>query len=151
WGLVAHALYNPAALAADTSIAHVENLHCGFQLISVKSDEVRIRRISEDNSLLLHDFINGLKVIAQACRAFKLQCFRCFLHLCRELAYHRAGVAVHKRDQLINSIAVLVLAHSPNTRCIALADIAQKTRSAKAFVPVVYALGARAHGKDARE
>ena len=46
---------------------------------------------------------------------------------------------------------MLIFAHPTDARSIAFSDVPQKARTPQAFVPVVHAFGAGAHGKDTSE
>ena len=46
---------------------------------------------------------------------------------------------------------MLIFAHPTDARSIAFSDVPQKARTPQAFVPVIYAFGAGAHGKDTSE
>ena len=141
-------IHHVAALTTDSSPADVEDLHGGLQRIFGQCDDVGVGRVTKDDRVLLHGPGERSDVVTQSRGTFEVLLVRGCPHLALQAAHVRRGVAVHERAEVLHDGPVLSGADASNTRCRALADVAEQARPAHLAGSAKDTRAAGACGKD---
>ena len=84
---------DPAALAADATLADMEDLDGGFELFGDEGEDIAVGTDGEDHGRLVEDLLQGRDLVAQTGRSFVVE-FGCRVgHLLLPVADEATGVA----------------------------------------------------------
>ena len=87
-------LDDPAALAADPPVAHVEHLDGGLELVLGEGEDVGVGAVGEDDRALLQRPAQGAEVVAQPGRPLVLQLASAASRICCSMRRtNRCGLA----------------------------------------------------------
>ena len=129
-GLVEH---EPLAPHHPT-LAHVEDLDGGFEVVAREPDDIEILALVADHLLLLDRPLHAGQPVAQTRRPLELQRVGRFGHLPLELLHDGVGVAVEELDQFVDEPLVLLGGDLADTWPRALLDVEQQARPAQALM-----------------
>ena len=136
---VLHLVEHEALAPDDATLADVEDLDGGLELVVGETDDVDVLAALGHHLLLLDRPLHGGEAVAIAGRLLVLQFRRGVLHLPLQAGDDLVGVAIEELAELVDEGVVARLVDLADARARALLDVEQQARSAEPVVLVVLA------------
>ena len=145
------AVGDPAALAADATAAHVEDLHGDLERVLDERDHVGVGAVAQHHGLLLQRLGERAEVVAEPGGLLEVQRLGGGVHLPLDALGEGGRVAGHEVAEVVDDLAVLLGRHVADARGRALVDVAQQAGATDLGRALEDAVAARAHREDAQQ